>query len=75
LESPVTRCCAYLLVMVLPPEQFVELLEIDFHLYSFGNARRVVHVCLFMGFMFPNLPLRLPPVLNCSTVLAVSLLV
>ena len=28
-----------------------------------------------MGFIFPNLPLRLPPVLNCSTVLAASLLV
>ena len=28
-----------------------------------------------MGFIFPNLPLRLLPVLNCSTVLAASLLV
>jgi hypothetical protein len=61
--------------MVLPPERFAEIRGIDFHLHSFGNARRVVPVCLFMGFIFPNLPLRLPPVLNCSTVLAASLLV
>ena len=68
-------CCACLLVMLLPPERFAEVGRIDFHLHSFGNARRVVRVCLFMGFIFPNLPLRLPPVLNCSTVLAASLLV
>ena len=28
-----------------------------------------------MEFIFPNLPLRLAPVLNCPTVLAISLLV
>ena len=31
--------------------------------------------CLFMGSIFPNLPLRLLPVLNGSPVLAASLLV
>ena len=28
-----------------------------------------------MGFIYSNLPLRLPPVLNCSTVLAASPLI
>ena len=68
-------CCDCLLVMVLSPEQFTEIGGIDFHLHSFGHASRVVRVCLFMGFIFPNLQLRLSPVLNCLTVLAPSLLV
>jgi hypothetical protein len=53
---------------------------------SFGNARRTVRVCLFMGFRFrlgfglrfrlgfgfsfPILTLRLLPVFNCSNILA-----
>ena len=31
--------------------------------------------CLFIGFILPDLPFRLPPVLYCSTVLAAPLLV
>ena len=54
---------------------FAEIGGIVLHLHSFARASRVVRGCLFMGFIFPNLPLRLPPVLNCSTVLAASLLV
>ena len=34
-----------------------------------------VHVCSFPGFVFPNLPLSLPPVLSCPAVLAAVLLV
>jgi hypothetical protein len=41
----------------------------------FGSARRVVQAGSFMGFIFPNLPLSLLPVLNCPPVLAASLLV
>ena len=36
---------------------------------------RAVRVCLFVGFIFPNFTLCLPPVLNGATVLAASLLV
>jgi hypothetical protein len=44
-------------------------------LHSFASARRVVRVCLFMGFIFADLALCLTPVLICSTVLAASLFV
>ena len=42
---------------------------------SLGNARRAVCVCLFMGFIFPNLALRLKPILTCLAIAAASLLV
>ena len=51
-----------------------EIFGIDFHLSSFrkGNASRVVRVCLFTGFILPNLPLRLLPVRNSSNPLFVE---
>src|ERR1017187_3512482 len=73
---PISSCCCdWISVILSSSEWFTEIGGIDFHLHSFACARRVVRVCLFEGFMFPNLPLRLPPVLNCSAVLAASLLV
>src|ERR1035441_4454528 len=56
-------------------EWFAEIGGIDLHLHTFAWASRVVRVCLYMGSNYSNLPLRLPPVLNCSTFLAASLLV
>jgi len=50
--------------MVLPPERFAEIGGIDFYLHSFGNARRAVRVGSFGGLIFPDLSLRLEPVLN-----------
>src|SRR5664280_792624 len=61
--------------MVLYPEKFAEMGGIDLYLHPFLHAHRVVRACLFTGFIFPNLPLRLLPVLNFSTILADSLLV
>jgi hypothetical protein len=52
-----------------------EIDRIDFHLHSFGNARCVVRICLFMESIFPCPSLRLSPVLNCSTLLTGLLLV
>jgi hypothetical protein len=42
---------------------------------ALGNARRAVRVCLFMGFIFPNLALRLKPILTCLAIVAAPLLV
>jgi hypothetical protein len=50
--------------MVLPPERFVETGEIDLYFQFFGNDRRAVRVGSFGGLIFPNLPLRLIPVLS-----------
>src|SRR5665811_2022396 len=61
--------------MILSPEKFAEMVGIDSYLHPFLHARRVVRVCLFMGFIFPNLLLRLYPVLICMTVLAASLFI
>ena len=58
------RCFGCLLVMVLPLERFAEIGGIDFHLHSFGNARRAVRAGSFSGLIFPDLALRLEPVLN-----------
>jgi len=41
--------------MVLSPEKFAEMGGIDFYLHTYLHARRVVRVCLFMGFIFPIL--------------------
>jgi hypothetical protein len=57
--------------MVLPSERFAEIVGIDFHLYSFGNACRAVCVGSFGGPIFPDLSLRLEPVLNCVAFAAV----
>ena len=67
--------CGCLLVMVLPPERFAEIGGIDFHLHSFGNARRAVRVGSFGGLIFPDLSLRLKPVLTCLAIATASLLV
>jgi len=64
------RCCGCVLVTVLPPERFAEIGGIDFHLQSFRNARRPVRVGSFGGLIFPNLSLRLEPVLNSVAIAA-----
>jgi hypothetical protein len=47
-----------------------EMFRIDFHLHPLSNGRRAVRIRLFVGFIFPILPLLLLPVLNCLNVLA-----
>jgi hypothetical protein len=50
--------------MVLPSEPFAEIGRIYFHLHSFGNARRAVRGGSSWELIFPDLSLRLEPVLN-----------
>jgi hypothetical protein len=54
--------------MVLSPEQLAETGEVDFHFQFFGKARQAIRVGSFGG--FPDLSLRLEPILNRSTYLA-----
>jgi hypothetical protein len=45
--------------MVLSPEKFAEMGGIDFYLHPILPARRVVRVCLLMGFISPILLMNL----------------
>src|ERR1039458_9201762 len=62
------------LSLTFSPGRTRKYFELIFIFVPFRNVR-VVRVSSFMGFVFPKLPLRLVPVLNCSPVLAASLLV